>query len=149
MQSVLAIISGGVGVGSLDAIAAMTLARLNGVPFLRTWQFVASGVLGAKAFDMGRRGVALGLLLHFVIAFGVTTVFVVAAVFFPVLLLSPVLVGGLYGVLVFGVMRVIIGVSAAPKRPMKLNQILGQFVIHIFVIGIPIAWIARYFLHGR
>jgi hypothetical protein len=70
-------------------------------------------------------------------------------VFFPVLLLSPVLVGGLYGVLVFGVMRVIIGVSAAPKRPMKLNQILGQFVIHIFVIGIPIAWIARYFLHGR
>jgi hypothetical protein len=146
MQSVLAIVSGGVCVGFFDAIAAMTLARLNGVPFLRTWQFVASGVLGTKAFNMGRGGAALGLLLHFVIAFGVTTVFVAAAGFFPVLLLSPVLAGGLYGVLVFVVMRTIISVSAAPKREQKFSQIAAQLVIHIFVIGIPIAWIARHFL---
>jgi hypothetical protein len=147
MQSILAIVTGGVCVGLLDAIAAMTLARLNGVPFLRTWQFVASGLLGSKTFNMGRGGAALGLLLHFVIAFGVTTVFVVTAGFFPVLLWSPVLVGGLFGILVYVVMRLIISLSAAPKRQQQLNQILGQLVIHIFVIGIPIAWIARYFLH--
>jgi hypothetical protein len=147
MQSVLAIVTGGICVGSLDAIAAMTLARLNGIPPLRTWQFVASGLLGSKAFNMGRGGVVLGLLLHFIIAFGVTTVFVVAVGFFPVLLESPVLVGGLYGVLVYVVMRMIISVSATPKREQKRSQIVAQVIIHIFVIGIPIAWIARHFLH--
>src|ERR1700734_4050518 len=105
MQSVLAIITGGACVGSLDAIAAMTLARLNGIPVMRTWQFVASGLLGPKAFNIGRVGVVLGLLLHFLIAFGVTIVFVVTAVFSPMLLEFPILAGGLFGILVYVVMR--------------------------------------------
>jgi hypothetical protein len=145
MQSVLAIVSGGVCVGFFDAIAAMTLARLNGIPVMRTWQFVASAVLGSKAFNMGRGGAVLGLL-HFLIAFGVTTVFVVTAVFSPMLLEFPILAGGLFGILVYVVMRTIISVSATPKREQKFSQIAAQLVIHIFVIGIPIAWIARHFL---
>ena len=143
---IVAVLEGGLVVGVLDGIAATALANFNGVAPLRAWQFVASGLMGPKAFQQGPRSAMLGLLMHFVIALGATSTFVVAAHFFPWLLASPVLAGAIFGALVFVVMRLIIKISATPKRKQKLSQVLTQVGIHIFVIGIPIAVITKHCL---
>jgi hypothetical protein len=48
--------------GVLDIAATGTVARTQGVPFQRLLQFVASGMLGSRAFEGG--GSAAGLHIH-------------------------------------------------------------------------------------
>jgi hypothetical protein len=146
IHSITAVLLIGIVIGVFDALAATTLASFNGVPPSKVWQFVASGIRGPRAFEEGRKSSALGLFLHFVIALGVTSTFVIAAHFFPWLVASPFLTGATFGLLVFFVMQLIMRFSATPKRTMKPNQVLGQLAIHIFVIGIPIAVLTKHSL---
>ncbi|MDQ2832185.1 MAG: DUF1440 domain-containing protein [Acidobacteriota bacterium] len=136
----------GLFVGVLDGLAATALASFGGVPPLRAWQFVASGAMGSRAFEQGRRSAAIGLLLHFFIAILVTLAFASAARFFPWIVASPWVTGAIFGVLVYLAMRGIMGLSATPKRKQKPSQVLAQLLIHIVVIGIPTAWLTKHFL---
>ena len=66
--------------GTLDILAAVTYYPLTtGVRPAAILRGIASGVLGARAFDGGAATAALGLLLHYVIALIWTMAFLLAA----------------------------------------------------------------------
>src|SRR5215472_5538784 len=82
-----AIAVGGLAVGVLDALDATVALHLAlGLAPVPIYQFVASGILGPAAFAGGVPTALLGLGLHFLIAFGVATTFVLAATRLPALL---------------------------------------------------------------
>ncbi|MGI8498868.1 MAG: hypothetical protein ACR2OG_14950 [Gemmatimonadaceae bacterium] len=140
-----AILVGGSIAGALDITYAIVFSAFRGVSPTRLLQSVASGLLGAAAFDGGPATAALGLLLHFFIAFSVATVFYVASRQLPFLTRHAVTSGVLYGVVVYAVMNlVVLPLSADPRKhaypPLVLTT--GLFV-HMFFIGLPIALAAR------
>lgn len=133
--------------GVFDAAAASVQATTLSIPIQRLWQSVASGILGPRAFERGAATVALGLALHFVIAFIISTIYVLAALRLPFLLQHPLLAGALYGIAVFLVMNfIVLPLSRRPKRPFNLKFAATQFVIHIVIVGWSIALSARHVL---
>ena len=137
-RPLLGIVTGGVIAGGCDISYAVGMGLRAGRPASRTLKSVASGLLGRPAFDSGADIAALGLLLHFVIALGWAMVFFVASRKLAFLRSSnPVLVGPLFGALVYVMMnRVIVPLSAAPfTLPMQFSGL----AVHMFLVGLPIA----------
>jgi hypothetical protein len=141
-----AIVWGGVACAVLDGIAASVQFGLKGVRPLHVWQGVASGFLGERAFREGWVSGGFGLLVHFVIAFSVATVFVEACLPFPFLARAYWASGPLYGVIVFLVMNLVVApLSARPERPVSSEIIFVQLIIHVLFVGLPIAMAANRF----
>ena len=142
-----ALLLGGLTVGVLDILDAFIFFGIRGVPPLRILQAVASGVLGREAAaEGGLATAALGLLLHFFIAFVIVLVFQLASRKVPLLVKYPFVTGALYGIAVYFTMTLIVvpssaihAVRALPSLPVMLN---GLF-IHVFGVGIPSALFAR------
>lgn len=142
-----AIVSGGAACGILDGVAASVQFALRGIEPLRVWQGVASGLMGERAFGMGWFSGAFGLVLHFLIAVIVTTVFVGACPQFPALQQFYWISGPLYGVIVFLVMNlIVVPLSARPKRLAPVMVVAVQIVIHVLFVGLPIVIAANRFL---
>src|SRR6266704_1551323 len=75
-----------------------------------------------KEFQGGLATALLGLLCHFVIAFGEATVFFVASRAIRFLIQNAVLSGVLYGVAVYFFMnRIVLLLSAAANRPFSMK----------------------------
>src|SRR2546425_922213 len=74
-----AVLWAGLACGVLDITAALVVYGYLGAKPMRLLQGIASGLLGPKAFDGGLATALLGLLCHFVIAFGAATVYFVAS----------------------------------------------------------------------
>jgi len=107
-------------------------------------QYVASGLLGASAFQGGLRTAGLGALLHFFIAFVVAAVFYAATLKLSVLYEKPLILGFSYGAAVYLFMNyVVLPMSAVPKTPFSLPLFLNGVVGHGLFIGFVIAWFAR------
>jgi hypothetical protein len=133
--------------GVLDAAAATTQAATLGMPAQRVFQGVASGILGPPSFERGWNSGALGVVLHFVIACIISTIYVLASLHLPFLLRHPLIAGGLYGIVVFVVMFfIVLPLSRRPRRPFNLKFAITQLLIHIVIIGWSIAFSARYIL---
>jgi hypothetical protein len=144
-----AILWGGSLCGVLGAVAATTAFRLQGVPGMRVWQTVASGLLGESAFRQGAKSAAVGLLLHFFIAFTAAGAFCLAALHAAVLLQYPIASGALYGIAVFLVMNLIVRpLSRQPKRPATRTGVLIQLIIHMVIVGQSISRSAAHFLNS-
>jgi hypothetical protein len=142
-----AIVYGGAACGILDGVATSAQFALRGIEPLRVWQGVASGLMGERAFGTGWLSGALGLILHFLIAAIVTTVFVGASPEVPALQQFYWISGPLYGVIVFLVMNlIVVPLSARPKRAAPVMVVAVQIVIHMFFVGLPIAIAANRFL---
>jgi len=121
----------------MDITSAIVLTLLRGGTIMRLMQFIASGLLGKSAFQGGLATAALGLVLHFVIAFGLVTVFYFASRKLAFLRQHPVPSGIAYGLIVFAVMNLIVlPLSAATPRH-SLSGDLIQIAIHMFIIGLP------------
>jgi hypothetical protein len=143
-----AILWGGLSAGTLDAIYAVVAYRTTAN---RVFRSVASGLLGAQAFQGGLGTAALGMGLHFLIALTIAAVYVAASRKLPLLIRYAVPCGLLYGMACYFVMNfVVLPLSAAPfGRPFSLSlfrdpQFLGGlFIAHALLIGLPIALIAR------
>lgn len=132
-----AILITGLVVGAMDITSAVVITLLHGGTITRLMQFIASGLLGKPAFQGGLTTAALGLALHFVIAFGLVTVFYFASRKLAFLRQRPVLSGIAYGLIVFAVMNLIVlPLSAATPRH-SLSGDLIQIAIHMFIIGLP------------
>jgi hypothetical protein len=133
--------------GTLDAAAATAQAATLGMNPQRVFQGVASGLLGPRSFERGWNSGALGIVLHFVIAGIISTIYVLASLHLPFLLRRPFIAGGLYGVAVFVVMFfIVLPLSRRPKRPFNVKFAATQLLIHIFIIGWSIALSAHYIL---
>src|SRR5439155_1042242 len=75
MRALRVIAITGLIVGAMDISSAFILAISRGSTTTRLLQFVASGLIGPQAFEGGASTAALGLGLHFVIAFGLVAIF--------------------------------------------------------------------------
>lgn len=140
------ILCAGLLAGTLDITATTTLFALQGLLVQRLWQGIASGALGNRAFKGGNWTAVAGLCFHFVIALTVAAVYYAASRPLAVLVERPVLCGVLYGALVHVVMsRVVVPLSAAPKRVFSMKAFLIQLVIHICFVGLPIALVVSRF----
>ena len=132
--------------GTLDIAAALVVYGSMGAQPIRLLQGIAAGLLGLQAFQGGAPTAALGLFLHFVIAYGAATVFYLASRGLRFLLHQFALSGLLYGIAVYFFMnRIVVPLSSAHKYPFSLKMMLIGVVIHIFCVGLPIAWSVRRF----
>jgi hypothetical protein len=139
-----AILWGGTLAGILDITDAFVVAGFYGVSPARVLQSIASGLLGRSSFGGGISTAALGLGLHFVIAFTAAAVFVLASLKLPMLLRRPLVFGAIYGVIVWLVMReVVLPLSLFNQGRLTLIGLLNGLFAHIFCVGLPIALAAR------
>ena len=136
----------GLAAGTLDLTASATLFVLKGGTFERILQFIASGALGPRAFEGGKKTAAAGLGFHFVIALSVAAIYYFLRSRVPVIAAYPVMSGILYGLGVHLVMSlVVVPLSAAARRPFSIMFFLTQAVIHMVLVGLPIALIVQRF----
>jgi hypothetical protein len=141
-----AIFFGGLAAGLGDGLFALTFyGGILGIPLLRIFQPVASGILGKAAMEGGVATFLLGVLLHFVVAMCIATVYYLASSIWPFLLKHAVVCGLIYGMLAYlGMRYVVIPLSAVPARhgTFHLSYFLTEMIGHAFLVGLPIALIA-------
>lgn len=149
-----AILWGGLIAGVLDALYASTLWTLRGSSPARVWQAVASGLLGREtAFQGGLPVAALGLTIHFFIAFTAAAVYVTVSRYLPLLRTHAIPCGLAFGLMVWAFMQyVVVPLSRITQRPRTgpffTWDLMGAWAIHMLGIGLPIALNARKYL-GR
>jgi uncharacterized membrane protein YagU involved in acid resistance len=121
-------------------------AWIHGVPPVRVFHAVASGLVGREAaLAGGAATAALGVFLHFVIAFGAAGTYLGVSHFWRLLMDRPLVAGPLYGIVVYWFMQlVVIPLSAINPRPQQLSNRLIGIGIHIVCVGMT-TWILRKF----
>jgi len=147
VKSSLGILWGGLIAGTMDITAAILTYKIrNNVPPARILQGVASGLLGTSSYSGGANTAALGLFLHFVIAFIWTTVFYLASRKMPWMIQYAVIVGIVYGIVVQQFMQqVVLPLSAFHKPPSSFSALVIGLITHIICVGLPIALSVRHF----
>jgi len=138
------IVLGGLTAGVLDILDAFAMTAINGGAPTRVLHAIASGVLGRTAYEGGLPAAALGLTLHFVIALGAASTFLLASRALPALLRNPVPVGLAFGLGVWAFMYLVVlpATFGRPYAPPAIPQLLNQLGIHAIGVGLPIAWFA-------
>lgn len=139
-----AILWGGSIAGVLDATNGVIAYGLTGLNPVQVLQYIASGALGKASFEGGLATAGLGALLHFLIAFAVAAIYVLASRAIPLLRLAAVGFGILYGVLVYAVMNyVVLPFSAVAPSAFSLPMFLDGIIGHALLVGLPVALYAR------
>ena len=132
--------------GTLDIIYAIAFSYFrSGTSPMRLLQSVAYGALGRDAYSGGAATAALGLGFHFLIAVTITAIFFAAAAQYPSLTRRPLITGSLFGIVVYLVMNfVVVPLSRIGPRPLPAAIVIVTGVlVHMFLVGVPIAWGAR------
>lgn len=133
-------------VGVLDGLDAIVFFGLRGgATAASIGRTIAAGLVGRPAARAG--GIPMALLgwgLHFVVAFGIVTVYYVASRYLRFLNRHPFIWGPLYGIAAFFVMNLVvipmsaIGAGGLPAGPALINGLL----IHALGVGLPSALVA-------
>jgi hypothetical protein len=142
------ILYGGLVVGILDGLFAFIFYGLIlGVKPLQIFQAVAAGLLGRSSYVGGISTFLLGILLHFIVATCIAAVYYLLSLKLPVLIRHAVICGLIYGLIAYlGMNYVIVPLSAIGTRPSPpMRAFLPAFIAHAFLVGLPIALIARRF----
>jgi hypothetical protein len=140
-----ALLLGTLTVGVLDITDALVFFGLRGVPPIRIFQSIASGLLGKSSYQGGLATAVLGGFLHFFIAFMVVTTYYLASRRLPVLVRHVWFLGPLYGLAVYLVMnQIVLPLSAAGVGgPKALPVLVNGILIHLVGVGLPSALFAR------
>lgn len=142
----LAIFCGGLACGVFDITQAFIAWGLMGIRPVAILRHIAGGVLGPKAAHGGAGTAALGLALHFVIAFGAATVYYIASRWIAFMTEHAVISGLLYGECVFLFMYfVVVPLSAASKSQFTIATLVTGPIGHTVLVGLPIALSVRRF----
>jgi hypothetical protein len=150
-----AILWGGLVCGVLDIASAFidSAVSFNRGP-VRLLQGVAGALLGPATFEGGLATAALGLAMHFGVAFAWTTIFYLLGRRFPALLRHAWLSGPAYGALVFLVMYRVTIPLTIELRTLYLTTPFNhawpplrwsQFGVHLVSVGLAIALTVRRF----
>ena len=149
-----AILWGGLACGVLDITSAVVISLANHGSPIRMLQGIAGALLGPASFQGGIATAALGLAMHFGVAFTATTVFFLLSRRFPAMVEWAVPSGVLFGVFWLLVMyRGVIPLMAAlrplylgniPRRPLPALWPL-PVLVHMTCVGLPIALAVRRF----
>jgi hypothetical protein len=140
-RAFLAIAVGGVIGGTLDLTQACVLFGWD-IPLS-----IAGGLLGKQAFTGGAGTYVLGVLLHYFIALSAATIYYAASRRLVFLREHPLVCGLFFGAAVEDVMNlVVLPLSALHARgPYELHDLIGGLLVHMVVIGLPIAYSVRRF----
>ena len=143
-----AILTAGLICGILDGLSAIAISPLLSSTPLRVFQGIASGLLGRRAFQGGAVTIALGVLLHFVVAFGASAVYYCASRFLDFLIDHALLYGILYGITIHLFMTfVVIPLSAIGRRPFVPRSFIALTLVHMIIVGPSISLTIRHFEH--
>jgi len=141
-----AVFFGTLVVGTLDALDAIVFFGLrSGAQPIRIFQGIAFGLIGPAARTGGLKTAALGVFLHYVIAFGIVLTYFLVSRRVRLLTRHPVICGLLYGIVAYAVMNLVVlplskvGGPTMPAPPVLANGLL----IHMFGVGLPSALFAR------
>ena len=141
------ILYGGLIAGILDgADAVIYYFFAYGVAPALLFQNIAAHLLGRQAFREGAATVALGVAIHFSIAFGAAAAYWALTRAIPAIINKPYLCGPLFGIGLFCFMqKVVIPLSALPKRsvPFTTVELIDQLLSHMLCVGLSIALMAR------
>ena len=130
--------------GILDITAAFITWAPKGVPPEMLLQAIASGLLGEKSFDGRWKTAALGMALHFLIAFTAATVFYAASRALTFMTSRPVLAGVCYGVAVYLFMYwIVMPLSNLHRRPFSASAAVIAILTHMVCVGLPISLVVR------
>jgi hypothetical protein len=144
----------GLVAGTLDITENIVFNAFRGITPWRIFQFIASGLIDGRSFQLSWASVGLGVLIHYAIALTWTAIFYIAATEFNfnVLLRRPILSGLLYGILVYVIMNfIVLLLSAVPPRPSaatiaaRINAVLAL----MFCIGMPVALLVKGALEAK
>ena len=131
-------------VGVLDASDGVVFLGLHGQNPVQVLQYIASSLLGARAFSGGLASAGLGLILHFAVSLVVAAIYVLASRRVAVLRTQWVLVGLLYGAAVWAVMNLILlPLTAVAHDPIPLAAWVNGIIGHALFVGLPSAFFAR------
>ena len=146
MTTLMTILWIGLIAGTLDITDNLIFNQFRGISPIRAFQYIASGLIGMKSFQLGLASVALGVLIHYTIALFWTGVFYTASRKFSILVRRPVICGLLYGGFVYLVMNfVVLPLSRVPPRtaavtlPSRINAVLALLLF----IGLTISLLTR------
>jgi hypothetical protein len=150
-KAYLAIFWGGLIAGALDITAACVTNGFRGISPIRVLQSVASGLFGRDSYRGGLKTAALGLVLHFIIAFGATIAFYSASRKLKFLVRQAIVCGALYGVAVYWFMQlVVLPLSAVPfKFSFTFASVVTGLIVHILCVGLPISLVVRRYSDNR
>lgn len=138
------VLAGGLVVGTLDIVFAMTFWSWRAdLPALRVLQSIAAGILGQASFEGGIETAAIGLALHFFIALSMAVVYYVAARRWPALWQQAVPWGTVYGLLLYGIMNLLVVPLSASPAPADPLWVILSVPVHVLLVGVPIALFVR------
>ena len=142
-----AILWAGLLAGAMDISAAfVTWKLLANIAPAQILKGIASGLLGPSAYHGGAGIAALGLFLHFLIAFGAASVFYIASRKMRFLTAKPFIAGPLYGIAVYVFMYwIVLPLSAYHRMAFSPRVALLAVVTHIVCVGMPITVAVRRF----
>ena len=135
--------------GILDITSAFVIAGIKGTGSIRMLQGIASGLLGQRSFEGGVATAGLGLAIHFLIAFTAAAVFYAASRKFSSLTQHAVMSGLLYGIAVYIFMYWIVVPLVFPTARHSVSRDVTALIIHIVLIGLPIALVVRRFSNEK
>jgi uncharacterized membrane protein YagU involved in acid resistance len=140
------ILAGGAAAASLDIVNACAFWYLyGGTPPARILQAIAAGLLGKDAFSGGAATAALGLALHFLIAFGMAAVYWLACRRWPALVERPVGAGLGYGIVTWAAMNtIVVPLSRAAPPPFIAAWFVDGILAHLLLVGLLLAFTARW-----
>jgi uncharacterized membrane protein YagU involved in acid resistance len=133
--------------GTLDIADNLIFNVLRGITPPMVFRYIASGLIGqSAAARAGLAAVALGVVLHYLIALSWTAIFCAASRKATVLIRRPVVSGLLYGVGVYLFMNLIVlplsgvpHVRSAVSAASRINGILAV----VLCIGLTISLLVR------
>ena len=128
--------------GALD-IGAAILLNLNVGPLI-VLQSVAGGWLGREAYSGGWSSGLLGLASHFGLMLVIAALYMAAASRSPLLRRQWIVAGVVWGVAVWVMMTlVVVPLSASTLPAPDTRAVIQGLIVHILMVGLPMAWIAR------
>ena len=136
-----AVFWGGLVAGTLDALDGVIAfhPRIEPHPGAAVYP---SGLLGRSSFD-GSFALS-GCVLHFLVAFVATTVYIFASLWSTRSREDVVTFGLLYGVALYLFMNhFVLPLSAVGPSTFKLGLFLNGIAGHALLVGLPIAWFAK------
>jgi len=148
-----AILWGGLACGVLDITSAIIISLANGGSPVHMLQGIAGALLGPVSFEYGAATAALGLAMHFGVAFTAAAVFYWLSRRIPAMVEWPLPSGILFGVFWLLVMyRGVIPLTIA-LRTLYLDNVKRSLpalwplplLVHMTCVGLPIALAVRRF----
>ena len=134
--------------GTLDITDSLVFNHFRGITPTMVFQYIATGLIGMRAVDLGLASVALGVVLHYTIALTWTAIFYAASHKLAILTRRPVISGLLYGAFVYVVMNFIVlplsrvpHVHATATLAARINAVLAL----LLCIGLAISLLTRNF----